>query len=129
MPYICSLAAAASGYEFVTRSVLFVGLKSQEGRGAEPETELQNECVFCIWGGDFGGASGFRSFANGFTYDAKNNTCARSLESRNVQGELAMLHVMSFVFAPSSSAYLCAVLDLKMRLRELSGVRPTLLSP
>ena len=51
-------------------------------RGVE-ETELQNECVFCIWGGDFGGASGFRSFANGFVNGendathAKNNTCAR----------------------------------------------------
>ena len=41
--------------------LLFVGLE----RGLK--NVLPNECVFCIRGGDLGDASGFRSFANGFT--------------------------------------------------------------
>ena len=62
--------------------ILFVGLE----RGLK--NELPNECVFCIWGGDLGTAttSGFRSFANGFTYDFKNNTCAEVKSHEKCRG-------------------------------------------
>ena len=72
--------------------ILFVGLE----RGLK--SELPNECVFCIWGGDLGTAttSGFRSFANGFMFDVKNNRCAevKSHEKcRGVTPAIPQIHV------------------------------------
>ena len=60
--------------------ILFVGLE----RGLK--NELLNECVFCIRGSNLGDASGFRSFANGFMFDVKNNTCAEVKSHEKCRG-------------------------------------------
>ena len=65
--------------------VLFVGLE----RGLK--NELLNECVCCIWGGNLGGASGFRSFANGFMFDVKNNTCVEAKSQERAAGRVTAI--------------------------------------